>query len=129
MSPRRPLPTRREHVTTKLRILGPSPRTVYVSLHNDPEPAEVFIRVKGRNLPDEVIALYDVLARMMSLALQHGASLAKVGAMLDGVRSSPAGPVQGDSRIKFCRSVPDLIGRLLTVEAAGATTPTQKEEP
>lgn len=77
----------------------------------------MFLRVRGANLPDEVIALYDVLARMMSLALQYGAPLAKVGAMLEGVQASPAGPVQGDDRIRFCRSLPDLIGRYLLAEA------------
>lgn len=117
MSTRRKLPPRREHVTTKLRVLGPQPRTVYVTLHDDPEPAEVFIRVRGANLPDEVLALYDVLARMVSLALQSGAPLAKVAAMLEGVQASPAGPVQGDGRLRFCRSVPDLIGRSLRLEA------------
>lgn len=116
MTERRELPPRREHVTTKLRILGPQPRTVYVTVHDDPEPGEVFLRVRGANLPDEVIALYDVLARMMSLALQYGAPLAKIGAMLDGVQASPAGPVQGDDRIRFCRSLPDLIGRYLLTE-------------
>lgn len=117
MTTRRALPNRREHTTVKLKILGPEARTVYLTLHDDPEPAEVFIRVRGANVPDEAIALYDVLARMMSLALQHGAPLAKVGAMLEGVQASPAGPVQGDERVRFCRSVPDLIGRYLGLEA------------
>ncbi len=117
MAERLELPNRREHVTTKFRILGPQPRTVYVALHDDHEPAEVFIRIRGADLPDETIALYDVLARMMSLALQHGAPLARVGTMLEGVQCSPAGPAQGDARIRFCRSVPDLIGKYLTLEA------------
>jgi hypothetical protein len=117
MTVRRELPARRKHRTTKLRVLSPEPRTVYLSLHHDPEPGEVFIRVRGANVPDETIALYDVLARMISIALQHGAPLEKIGAMLEGVQCSPSGPVQGDARIKFCRSVPDLIGRYLTLEA------------
>lgn len=69
----------------KFRVLSVPPRTVYVSLHADPQPAEVFIRVHGDVLPDEVLALYDCLARLISLALQYGAPLAKVGAMLEGV--------------------------------------------
>jgi hypothetical protein len=114
---RRQLPARRTHVTRKLRVCAPQPRTLYLSLHDDPSPAEVFLRVRGANLPDEVIALYDCLARMMSLALQYGAPLAKVGAMLEGVHCSPAGPVQDDPHLHFCRSLPDLIGRALLQEA------------
>lgn len=119
MTKRRILPSRRSHVTAKLRVLGPNPRTVYLTLHDDLEPGEVFIRVRGANVSDEVIALYDVLARMMSLALQHGAPLAKIGAMLEGVHCPPGGPVQGDARLKFCRSLPDLIGKYLIAEADG----------
>jgi hypothetical protein len=129
MTARRELPDRRTHVTAKLRVVGPHPRTLYLSIHDDPEPGEVFIRVRGANVPDETIALYDVLARMMSLALQHGAPLSKVGAMLEGVQCLPAGPVQGDARIRFCRSLPDAIGRFLLLECGGCEGVAHMPEP
>jgi ribonucleoside-diphosphate reductase alpha chain len=117
MSGRRELPARRELITQKFQIAGR--RTLYVTVHDDPVPAEVFLRVRGADCPDEIVALYDCLARMMSLALQHGAPLSKIGHMLEGVQASPAGPVQGDARIRFCRSLPDLIGRHLLIECCG----------
>lgn len=43
-SPRRSLPSRRNHITQKVRIGG---RTLYVSVHDDHAPAGLFLRVKG----------------------------------------------------------------------------------
>jgi hypothetical protein len=79
MTQRLTLPARRHHVTQKVRIPG---RTLYISVHDDPTPAELFLRVKGLGCTAETIALYDVIARLASIALQHGASLAKVGDLL-----------------------------------------------
>jgi ribonucleoside-diphosphate reductase alpha chain len=45
--------------------------------------------------------------------------LEKVGEMLLGVKFEPAGPVVGHPTIKFCSSLPDLIGRHLLVEHCG----------
>lgn len=111
---RRNLPSRRNHRTQKVRIAGQ--RTAYVSVHDDPEPAELFIRVRGVDCTSEVVGLYDVLGRLASLALQYGAPLEKVGEMLMGAKFEPAGPVQLHARIKNCTSLPDLIGRHLLVE-------------
>jgi hypothetical protein len=76
----------------------------------------MFLRVKGVNCTAETIALYDVIARLASIALQHGASLAKVGELLLGAKFEPAGPVQDHPSIKNCTSLPDLIGRHLLVD-------------
>lgn len=111
---RRDLPSRRNHKTQKVRIAGQ--RTAYVSVHDDPAPAEIFIRVRGVDCTSEVVGLYDVLGRLASLALQYGAPLEKVGEMLMGAKFEPAGPVQLHARIKNCTSLPDLIGRHLLVE-------------
>ena len=111
---RRDLPSRRNHRTQKVRIAGQ--RTAYVSVHDDPAPAELFIRVRGVDCTSEVVGLYDVLGRLASLALQYGAPLEKVGEMLMGTKFEPAGPVQLHARIKNCTSLPDLIGRHLLVE-------------
>ncbi len=113
MTQRLTLPARRHHVTQKVRIPG---RALYISVHDDPTPAELFLRVKGLGCTAETIALYDVIARLASIALQHGASLAKVGDLLLGAKFAPAGPVQDHLTIKHCTSLPDLIGRHLLVE-------------
>lgn len=116
MSVRRTLPARRKHVTQKVQIPG---RTLYISVHDDPAPGEVFLRIKGVGCTAETIALYDVIARLASIALQHGASLGKVGDLLLGAKFQPAGPVQDHPSIKNCTSLPDLIGRHLLVEHCG----------
>ncbi len=91
-------------------------RTLYISVHDDTSPGEIFLRVKGTDCNAETVGLYDVLARVASLALQYGAPLEKVGAMLLGSKFEPAGPVSLHPRIKNCTSLPDLIGRHLLVE-------------
>ncbi len=115
-SSRLALPSRRNHITQKVRIIG---YTLYISVHDDPPPAEIFLRVKGTDCTPEIIALYDVIARLMSVALQYGASLEKLGDLLTGAKVSPCGPVSGHDRLKHCSSLPNLIGRHLLVEYCG----------
>jgi len=67
MSTRLALPNRREHTTQKVRIYGQ--RTLYISVHDDERPAEIFLRLKGSDCSSELIGLYDVIARLMSIAL------------------------------------------------------------
>jgi ribonucleoside-diphosphate reductase alpha chain len=117
MSTRLALPSRRNHITQKVRIAGQ--RTLYLSVHDDPRPAEVFLRLKGSDCSSELIGLYDVIARLMSIALQYGAPLEKVGDLLAGAKFAPCGPVVGHDRLKSCTSLPDLIGRHLLVEYCG----------
>lgn len=111
---RRSLPSHRNHVTQKVCIANQ--RTLYISVHDDPSSAELFLRVKGAACTPEIIGLYDVIARLVSVALQYGASLKKLGDLLTGAQFAPCGPVSGHDRVKHCSSVPDLIGRHLLVE-------------
>ena len=104
-------------ITQKVRLSGQ--RTLYLSVHGDEQPAELFRRVIGSDRSAEMIGLYDVIARLMSLALQYGAPLEKVGDLLAGAKFAPFGPVSGHDRIKSCASLPDLIGRHLLVEYCG----------
>lgn len=117
MTTRCPVPNRRDHLTQKIKIAGQ--RTLYVSVHNDERPAEMFLRVKGPDCSSELIGLYDVLARLVSMALQYGAPLEKLGDLLSGATFSPCGPVSGHPRIKACTSLPDFIGRYLLLEYCG----------
>jgi ribonucleoside-diphosphate reductase alpha chain len=112
MSHRLALPARRHHVTQKVRIADQ--RTLYVAVHDDARPAEIFLRLKGLDCPSELIGLYDVIARLMSIALQYGgAPLEKVGDLLAGAKFAPCGPVSGHDRLKYCSILSDLIGRHL----------------
>ena len=84
MSSRHSLPNRRNHITQQVKIAGQ--RTLYVSVHDDEQPAEIFLRLKGSDCSSELIGFYDVIARLMSLALQYGAPLEKVGDLLSGAK-------------------------------------------
>ena len=66
------LPARRHHVTQKVKIAGQ--RTLYISVHDHEQSAEIFLRLKGSDCSSELIGLYDVMARLVSLALQYGGS-------------------------------------------------------
>ena len=63
------LSNRRNHITQKVRIAGQ--RTLYISVHDDEHPAVIFLRLKGSDCSSELIGLYDVIACLMSLSLQH----------------------------------------------------------
>src|SRR6195256_2000198 len=117
MSTRLALPARRNHITQKVKVANQ--RTLYLSVHDDEHPAEIFLRLKGPDCSSELIGLYDVIARLLSLALQYGAPLEKVGDLLTGAKFAPCGPVSGHDRLKSCTSLPDLIGRHLLVEYCG----------
>jgi hypothetical protein len=71
MSARLALSNRCGHITQKVRIDGQ--RTLYIGVHDDKHPAEIFLRLKGPDCSSELIGLYDVVARLMSIALQYGA--------------------------------------------------------
>jgi len=72
MTTRLALPSRRNHITQKLKIAGQ--RTLYISVPDDNRLAEIILRLKGPVCSSELIGLYDVVARLMSLALQYGAA-------------------------------------------------------
>lgn len=88
----RTLPNRREHTTQKVRVGGP--RTLYLSVHKDEHPAEIFLRLKGPDCSSKLIGLYDVIARLMSLALPY-ALLEKVSDLLAGVKFKPCRLMSG----------------------------------
>jgi len=114
MTPRRSLPNRREHITQKVRIAGH--RVLYLSVDDGQNPGEVFLRVKGPDVTVETVALYDVIARLLSVSLQYGASLEKLADLLTGAKFTPCGPVSGHDHIKHCSSLPDFVGRYQLVE-------------
>jgi hypothetical protein len=69
-SPRRALPPRRRHITQKFKIAGQ--RTLYISVHDHEEPAEIFLRLRSPDCSSELIGLYDVLARLPNIAFRCG---------------------------------------------------------
>ena len=69
MSPRFLLSNRHENGTQEAKIAGH--RTLYISVDDHDQPAEIFLRVKGPDCSSELIGLYDVVSRLMSIALQY----------------------------------------------------------
>lgn len=109
---RKKLPSRRSHITQRVKI-GVN-RTLYLSVDDDASPNEIFLRIRGET-GSEKTCCYDVIARLISLALQEGVAIEDIASRLHGTRTEPAGPVTGDDRIKFCNGTIDYIGRHLLV--------------
>ena len=114
---RKTLSNRRGHITQKVRI--GNIRTLYLSIDDEP-PNEIFLRIRGQADAEKVVG-YDVIARLISMALQHGITVATIAERLHGTRSEPAGPVVGDDEVKFCDGTMDYIGRHLLIRFAGRT--------
>jgi hypothetical protein len=115
--PRKTLPHRRPQITQKISIAGR--RTIYASVDRVTDPSEMFIRVKEKNLDPEIVTAYDVIARLISLALQYDVPTEAIGQSLVGSKCEPSGPVSGHERIKFCNSPFDYLGRHILVECCG----------
>jgi ribonucleoside-diphosphate reductase alpha chain len=113
---RKILKNRRPCITQKFAI--GNERVLYLSVDDERAPSEVFIRIKGESGSEKVTA-FDIVARLMSLALQEGVPIAAIASCLEGTRSIPAGAVRGDEQIKFCTGTFDLIGRHLLIRYAG----------
>lgn len=109
---RKKLPNRREHITQRVKI--GNVRTLYLSVDNGEAPNEIFLRIRG-DAGSEKVACYDIIARLMSLALQEGIAMEHIAERLHGTRMEPAGQVDGDERIKFCDGTLDYVGRHLLV--------------
>ena len=103
-SARRTLPSRRRHITHKVRIAVE--RALSLSMHDDGQP-EVFLRVKGPDCSSELIGLYPVIARQMSLALLYGAlHLRRSSISLLGLKLPHMAPLSGtlaSNTVRVCR--------------------------
>jgi len=86
---------------------------LHIGLFDDGQPAELFVTVgkEGGTLR----GLLDSLSTMVSIMLQHGVPLETIVDKLLHTNFEPAGPVQGDPRIKLSSSVLDYIARHLGV--------------
>ena len=100
---------RHHHATPKVKIAGK--RTLHLSVHEDGRPAEIFLRMEGLDYSSELIGLYGVIARLISLTLQYGSALEKVGELLTGVKFERCSPVSGPDGLQHSSGLPDLKGR------------------
>jgi len=88
MTNRLALPSQHTHVTEKVQIVDC--RTLYLSVHDDAHPAEIFFRVKGSDCLSKLIGLHEVIARLTSIVLQCGPPLEKAYDLLIGAKYAPA---------------------------------------
>lgn len=110
------LPSRRESATQKATI---GSHRVYLTVghYADGEPGELFLTVE--NAGSEIRMLYDVIARCVSMGLQHGIPMERYVAMFLGTKGEIAGPVQHHGRIKLCQSILDYVARELGIRYLG----------
>jgi hypothetical protein len=90
MNNRLAIPACRNHITQKIKIA--SQHTRYASVHDDPRPAEVFLRLEGPDCSSELIGPYEIIARLMSIAVQNEPPPAKVGDLIRQAQSVPYRP-------------------------------------
>jgi hypothetical protein len=101
---RRPLPNRRTHISQKVQIAGEP--TLYLSVHDDRQSPEVFLRVKGLDCFSELIGLDHVIARLMSLAVQYGPGLRRSAISLLELKLPHIAPLSGtlaSNTVRVCR--------------------------
>jgi len=114
---RRELPSRRPRAgRVKLEVGGQS---VYVSTgeHEDGSLGEIFVALSREG--STVRSMMECFSKAVSIGLQYGVPL---GVFVDAfvhTKFDPAGLVYGDTRVRTCSSLPDLIARHLAVEYLG----------
>lgn len=80
--------------------------TLYISVHDNERPTKSF-QSEGPDSSSESITLYDGITRLMSLALQYGASFENVGDLLAGGTFEPCG--SGHLRFMNARHTMELL--------------------
>lgn len=107
---REPLPARRRNWTQHVYIGGQS---VYLTVgeYTDGRPGEIFLDISRQGTL--LRGIMGTLARSVSIALQFGASVETVAAMLREIDYPPNGPVTGSDAVQECISVTDWAAREL----------------
>jgi len=80
---RQPHPARPHHITQKVRLAAYW--TLYFCVHDNAHPAEISRCLKDPDCTFELIGLYDVIAGLMSIALEN------LGEFLAGAKFEPCG--------------------------------------
>lgn len=116
------LPTRRESMTQKFRIMhidsrGKNP-ALYVTVgfydKERTKPGEIKIVLSSTGSQER--AYMDALSYSISIGLQHGVPMAEIAEQFIGSKFEPYGPVVGYKYIKFCSSPLDLTFRWLAIK-------------
>jgi len=102
------LDSERSGVTHKVTI---NSTDIYITVSEYPggKPGEIFIRVGKAG---SELAIYDTLATMLSIMLQHNIPLEDIIKHLKGQRLEPQG-ITSNTAIPIAASVPDYLGKWL----------------
>lgn len=105
---RKCLPERRASWTQRARVGG---QTLYLSMgdYEDGRLGEIWLEAakQGTNIRGTLGAL----ARLASVALQHGVPVAAVAEALRGLNYPPNGQVEGSPVVSSCTSVADWVAQ------------------
>jgi ribonucleoside-diphosphate reductase alpha chain len=110
--PREPLPDRREVVRQKVTIEG---TTFYLEMGMYPDGRLGEIFIKSHRDGSFSRGVLDVLARVVSLALQHGVPVAEVVCSMRGLNFPPQGVVTGSAYVAEAVSVSDWVSKEIAV--------------
>lgn len=115
-STREKLPDRRRNVTQKVRV---NSSTVHYTLgfYPDDRVGELFIDMHKYGAAIRTWAAD--MAKVFSVALQHGAPLETLIGLFVGSKSDPSGRVECHDRIVTCTSVMDLVARSMAIDYLG----------
>jgi ribonucleoside-diphosphate reductase alpha chain len=114
------LPSRRECVTQKFKIMTPDERGknptlfITVGLKEDGSPGEIKIILSSTGSTER--AYTDLLSYTISVGLQNGVPLSEYVEQFLNTKFLPYGPVTGYKYIKFCSSPLDLAFRWLGIK-------------
>jgi ribonucleoside-diphosphate reductase alpha chain len=111
---RRELPSRRPRAArVKLEVGGQS---IYISTgdHEDSSLGEIFVGLSREG--STVRSMMECFSKAISIGLQYGVPLDVFVNAFVHTKFEPAGVVAGDTRVRICSSLPDLIVRHLAVE-------------
>jgi ribonucleotide reductase alpha subunit len=111
---RRELPSLRPRASRwQLECAGQS---VYLSTgdHEDGSLGEIFVSISKEG--STVRSMMECFSKAISIALQYGVPLDVFVHAFAHTQFEPAGMVNGDTRVRFCSSLPDLIMRHLAIE-------------
>lgn len=121
---RQMMPERRHSWTQKVRIDG---QTVYMTVgeYDDGRPGEIFIDVSKQGT--FLRGVMGSLARMVSIALQCGASVDVIIHALRGLDYPPNGRVEGSPTVTECLSVTDWVAAELEAGYINSPLPNQPQ--
>lgn len=108
-SKRRKLPATRQAISHRAQVDG---ATLYITsgLYDDGQPGEVFLRIAKTG--STLMGMSDFGFTMMSIALQHGATLEECTEKMIGTQFEPSG-MTDDTSIPKASSVLDYVGKWL----------------